>query len=153
MTDSDACKANLAECQDSVKRPRVLLADDHSAILERVASLLQSSFEVVGTATNGRDLILEAQRLRPDIIVSDISMPILSGIDAAHELREAGLKPKLIFLSVHERVEFLRACLAEGALGYVLKSRLAQDLLPAINAALVNRSFISPGFALNPAHP
>jgi DNA-binding NarL/FixJ family response regulator len=131
----------------------VLLADDHSPILERVASLLQSSFEVVGTATNGRDLILEAQRLRPDIIVLDISMPILSGIDAAHELREAGLKPKLIFLTVNERVEFLRACVAEGALGYVLKSRLAQDLLPAINAALVDRPFISPSFALNPAHP
>jgi len=87
---------------------------------------------------------LEAARLQPDLIVLDISMPGLTGIEAAQELREAKSTAKLIFLTVHERVEFVRACLAEGALGYVVKSRLAVDLLPAIREVLAGRRFISP---------
>ena len=124
--------------------PRVLLADDHGPIIERIKSILQSGFDVVGSVDNGRDLVSEAARLKPDVIVLDISMPGLTGIEAAHELREAGSTAKLVFLTVHERVEFVRACLAEGALGYVVKSRLAVDLLPAIREALAGRRFISP---------
>jgi DNA-binding NarL/FixJ family response regulator len=125
-------------------QPRILLADDHGPIIERVTSLLRANFDVVGSVDNGRDLVSEAARLRPDLIVLDISMPGLTGIEAAQELRESGSTAKLIFLTVHERVEFLRACLAEGALGYVVKSRLAVDLLPAIHEALAGRRFISP---------
>jgi DNA-binding NarL/FixJ family response regulator len=125
-------------------QPRILLADDHSPIIERVKSLLQSGFDVVGSVDNGRDLVSEAARLKPDVIVLDISMPGLTGIEAARELREAGSTAKLVFLTVHERVEFVRACLAEGALGYVVKSRLPVDLLPAIHEALAGRRFISP---------
>ena len=125
-------------------QPRVLLADDHDPIIERVRSLLQSGFDVIGSVNNGRDLVSEAARLQPDLIVLDISMPGLTGIEAAQELREAKSTAKLIFLTVHERVEFVRACLAEGALGYVVKSRLAVDLLPAIREALAGRRFISP---------
>jgi DNA-binding NarL/FixJ family response regulator len=127
-----------------VHRPRILIADDHSVVLGRVWALLKSSFEVVGTATNGRDLLAEAERLQPDVIVLDITMPILTGIDAAHELREAGSTVKLVFLTVHEEGAFVRACFAEGGLGYVKKSRLATDLIPAINEALSGRCFISP---------
>lgn len=125
-------------------RPRILLADDHSVVIARVLALLKSGFEVVGTATNGRDLLAEAERLQPDVIVLDISMPILTGIEAAHELHEAGSAVKLVFLTVHEEGAFVRACLAEGGLGYVKKSRLATDLIPAINEALSGRCFISP---------
>ena len=126
------------------EQPRVLLADDHGPIIVRVKSLLQSAFDVVGSVDNGKDLVSEAARLKPDVIVLDISMPGLTGIEAAQELRAAGSTAKLVFLTVHERVEFVRACLAEGALGYVVKSRLAVDLLSAIHEALAGRRFISP---------
>ena len=123
---------------------RILLADDHAPIIDRVTSILEPGFVVVGSVNNGVDLVSEAARLQPDLIVLDISMPGMTGIQAAQELREAGSKAKLVFLTIHERVEFVRACLAEGAFGYVVKSRLAVDLLPAIHEALAGRRFISP---------
>jgi DNA-binding NarL/FixJ family response regulator len=123
---------------------RILLADDHAPMIDRVRSILEPDFDVVGSVNNGADLVSEAARLQPDLIVLDISMPGMTGIQAAQELREGGSKAKLVFLTIHERVEFVRACLAEGALGYVVKSRLAVDLLPAIQEALAGRRFISP---------
>jgi DNA-binding NarL/FixJ family response regulator len=141
---SSETKAVDTAGENRSKQPRVLLADDHGPIIERVRSILQSGFDVVGSVNNGRDLVSEAARLRPDVIVLDISMPGMTGIEAAQELREAKSTAKLIFLTVHERVEFVRACLAEGALGYVVKSRLAVDLVPAIREALAGRRFISP---------
>ena len=141
---SSETKAVDTAGENRTTQPRVLLADDHGPIIERVRSILQSGFDVVGSVNNGRDLVSEAARLRPDVIVLDISMPGMTGIEAAQELREAKSTAKLIFLTVHERVEFVRACLAEGALGYVVKSRLAVDLLPAIHEALAGRRFISP---------
>lgn len=126
-------------------RPRILLADDHQAVLERVRKLLQSLFDVVGAAHTGREMVSEAMRLTPDIIVADISMPDLSGIEAAHELRKMGSAAKLVFLTIHASDEFVDACRSEGALGYVVKSHMKTDLIPAINAALSGRSFISHG--------
>ena len=130
------------EC--SLPKPTVLVADDHSLVLERVVSLLRPDFEVVGTANNGSNLVAEAQRLQPDVIVLDITMPVLNGIEAAHELREIGSTARLVFLTVHEGSAFVEACIAEGAQGYVSKSRLATDLIPAINEALSGHRFISP---------
>jgi DNA-binding NarL/FixJ family response regulator len=127
-----------------VNRPRVLLADDNSSVIERVSALLQPGFEVVGAVANGKELLFESARLLPDVIVLDISMPELSGIEAAHELRSAGSTARVVFLTVQTSVEFVRACLAEGALGYVIKSHLATDLIPAIQHALLGHSFISP---------
>lgn len=127
-----------------MSRPRIMLADDQSSVTERVRALLQPDFDVVGIVSNGKDLLFESARLRPDVIVLDISMPELSGIEAAHELRCLGSMAKVVFLTVQTRVEFVRACLAEGALGYVVKSRLASDLIPAIEDALSGHSFISP---------
>jgi DNA-binding NarL/FixJ family response regulator len=126
--------------------PKVLIADDQDHLRNHLLLLLRN-FQVVGTANNGRDLVAEALRLQPDVIVSDITMPLLSGIEAAHELRESGLTFRFVFLTVHEEPELVRACLAEGALGYVTKSRLRTDLIPAINEALSGRSFVSPGFS------
>ncbi len=130
--------------QALLQRPRVLLADDHQLVLQRVTSLLETVFTVVGAAHDGQEMVTQALRLRPDVIVADISMPGLSGIEAAHQLRQQGSTAKLVFLTIHLEDEFLDACLAEGALGYVVKAHLKTDLIPAINAALSGRSFISP---------
>ncbi len=125
-------------------RPRVLLADDHPPVLDRVASLLKNSFDIVGTVSDGGTLVSEALRLQPDVIVLDITMPVLSGIEAAHKLHEAGSMAKLVFLTVHQESAFVRECFTEGALGYVMKSRLVTDLIPAIKEALANHHFVSP---------
>jgi DNA-binding NarL/FixJ family response regulator len=124
-------------------RPRILLADDHRIMLERVRTLLQATFDVVGAASNGREMVSEALRLNPDVIVADISMPQLSGIEAAHALRERGSTAKLVFLTIPSNDEFVSACLAEGALGYVIKLQMKTDLIPAIKAALAGESFVS----------
>lgn len=126
-----------------MSRPRILLADDHQAMLERVRTLLQSVFDIVGAARTGQEMVSEAMRLSPDVIVADISMPDLSGIEAAQELRKKGSAAKLVFLTIHASDEFVDACLTEGALGYVVKAHMKTDLIPAINAALSGGSFIS----------
>jgi DNA-binding NarL/FixJ family response regulator len=124
-------------------RRRILLADDNPLVLERVTRFLQPTFDVVGVAHNGLEMVVEAMRLNPDIIVADISMPGLDGIEAAHQLREMGAKATMVFLTINESPEFVEACLAEGALGFVVKSHMKADLIPAINAALAGRCFIS----------
>ena len=127
-----------------MSRARVLLADDHSVMLDRVGVLLNPSFEVVGAVPNGQEMISAGIRLDPDVIVADITMPGLSGIEAAQQLREAGCRAKFVFLTIHIEHEFVDACVSQGALGYVLKSHMKTDLIPAIKAALMGRKFISP---------
>jgi DNA-binding NarL/FixJ family response regulator len=125
-------------------KPKVLLADDHPPLLEAATNLLKPHYDLVGIATNGAMLVSETLRLRPDVIVTDITMPIVSGIDAVIELRKSRSSAKVVFLTVHSEEEFLEACMAEGALGYVLKSRMKTHLIPAIDAALDGRTYISP---------
>jgi DNA-binding NarL/FixJ family response regulator len=125
-------------------RPRIFLADDHPAVLKATTALLKAQFEIVGSATDGATLVSEVLRLRPDVIVADITMPILSGIDAAHRLRESAPLAKIVFLTVHSEQQFMEACMAEGALGYVLKAHMKAHLIPAIQAALIGRSYICP---------
>jgi DNA-binding NarL/FixJ family response regulator len=127
-----------------MERPRIIVADDHDVMLDTVSALLQPDFDVVSNVNNGRDLIREAHRLQPDVIVLDITMPVLNGIEAAHKMREAGLTARLVFLTVHEQSSFVNACFDEGALGYVTKSRLRTDLIPAIRDAISGHHFISP---------
>jgi DNA-binding NarL/FixJ family response regulator len=134
----------MEESRLLLDRPRIIVADDHDVMLDIVLSLLQPDFEVVGTVNNGLDLIREAHRLQPDVIVLDITMPVLNGIEAAHKIREAGLTTRLVFLTVHEQSSFVNACFDEGALGYVTKSRLRTDLIPAIRDAISGHHFISP---------
>jgi DNA-binding NarL/FixJ family response regulator len=123
---------------------RILLADDHRPFLNMVEGLLATTYEIVGSVSNGQSLVDAAKRLKPDLIVSDISMPILSGIDASKQLRESGGAAKIIFLTVHSDADFVQTCLAAGAAGYVLKSRIMSDLLHAVQEALAGRIFISP---------
>jgi DNA-binding NarL/FixJ family response regulator len=108
-------------------------------------TLLAPIFHIAGVAHNGRELISEAIRLDPDVIVADISMPEIDGIEAASQLRATGSRAKLVFLTIHTEEEFVNACVAEGALGYVRKTHLKRDLIQAIQAALSGHSFISPG--------
>jgi len=128
----------------STRRPRILLADDHLAVLQRVSMLLRSLFDVVGMVGSGRGMISEAMRLKPDVIVADISMPDMTGIEAARQLRARGSLAKVVFLTIHSESEFIDACMAEGAVGYVVKNHMKTDLIPAINAALTGQSFVSP---------
>lgn len=125
----------------------VLLADDHQAVLRAAAALLEPSFEIVGTVADGKALVDSALRLRPDVLVVDISMPLLNGIEAMQRLREAGLTAKVVFLTVHDDPDFVRAALTFGNIGYVIKPRMASDLIPAIRHALAGRTFISPPVA------
>lgn len=127
-----------------MSQPRVLLADDYPALLQTTTSLLKSEFDVVGTATDGASLVSEALRLRPDIIVTDITMPVMSGIEAVHLLRESAPSAKIVFLTIHSEAEFVKACLDEGALGYVIKSQMRAHLIPAIRAAVVGQTYIDP---------
>ena len=132
----------------SAERPRVLLADDHPAVLALTAAVLADGCLVVGGVGDGQELLTEAERLDPDVIVLDISMPRLDGIEAARQLRRSQRPARLVFLTVHEDADFARAALDAGGLGYVVKARLASDLLPAIRAALADRRFISPTISL-----
>ena len=137
----------------SAERPRVLLADDHPPTLALTADALASECLVVGRVGDGRELLAEAERLRPDVIVLDITMPRLDGIEAARQLRRSQTPARLVFLTVHEDADYARAAVDAGGLGYVVKTRLASDLLPAIRAALVDRPFISPTVPLDEARP
>jgi DNA-binding NarL/FixJ family response regulator len=125
-------------------RPRIFLADDHPAVLKATTALLMSQFDIVGNATDGAALVSEVRRLRPDVIVADIIMPILNGIDAAHQLRQSVPSAKIVFLTVHSEREFIEACMAGGGLGYVLKSHMKSHLIPAIRAALLGQVYICP---------
>jgi DNA-binding NarL/FixJ family response regulator len=122
----------------------VLLADDHEDFLAVVVRHLQPHVAIIRTVSNGQALLEEAVRLVPDVIVLDISMPVLNGIEAARKLRQMGCPARLVFLTVHADEDFVQAALGAGAVGYVLKSELASDLLPCLREALVGRSFVSP---------
>jgi DNA-binding NarL/FixJ family response regulator len=124
-------------------RNRVLIADDLPPVLSTVFSLLEEAFDVVAMEADGRAALSAAINLKPDIVVLDISMPILSGIEVAHELTRLGNKAKIVFLTVHEDTDILRACHAAGGLGYVVKVRMDSDLIPAMEEALAGREFTS----------
>lgn len=125
---------------------RILLADDHSLILEGVRRLIESHYEVVGWAEDGNSLVEAALRLAPNLVILDISMPILNGIDAACEIKKELPATKLVFLSMHANPIYLRKALEAGASGYVLKSGAAEELLTAIEAVRKGGSYVSPGF-------
>jgi DNA-binding NarL/FixJ family response regulator len=122
---------------------RVLLADDHLAVLERVRGILGADFDIVGSVNNGRDALAEAGRLDPDVLVIDISMPILNGFEAADRLRAINRRTKVIFLTVHSDPDFVAAAFSAGASGYVTKSDVTTDLVPAIREALAGRTYVS----------
>ena len=125
-------------------RMRVLLADDHPRILGRLTDLLEPEFKVIAVVGDGQSLIETAKSLQPDLIITDISMPILSGIEAAKKILQRTPQTKIIFLTVHTDPDYVREALELGAVGYVFKSRLVSDLRSAIEEALDGRTYVSP---------
>jgi DNA-binding NarL/FixJ family response regulator len=122
---------------------RVLLADDLPSVLHAVAKLLEGSFEIAGMVSDGQAALDATLALDPDLVVLDISMPNMSGIEVARELKRRGNSAKIVFLTVHEDTDILATCLAAGGLGYVVKVLMETDLIPAMNEALAGREFIS----------
>jgi two-component system response regulator NreC len=123
--------------------PRVLLVDDNEVMLARAASVLKVGCVVVGTARDGSTALEAAQSLLPDVIVLDISMPGMSGLEVAECLRKAGCKAALVFLTVHDEEELIVAARAAGGIGYVVKPRLYSDLMLAVREARAGRPFVS----------
>lgn len=132
--------------------PRVFLADDLRDIRERVKELLKKDFDIVGSAHNGQEAIQAATVLNPELLVLDISMPGLDGIQVASRLRESGCKSKVVFLTMHEDRDYVEAAFSVGALGYVVKSRIASDLIPALQSALRGQKFTSLQPVRNPVN-
>lgn len=125
---------------------RVLLGDDHALILDGLRSALQDQHEIVGLAKDGRALVQAAERLKPDLVVVDISMPLLNGFEAAKQIKKALPHTKIIFLSQHLNPAYLKNALRLGASGYVLKSGATEELQQAIGAALRGNTYITPAF-------
>jgi len=127
-----------------VIRPRILLADEDAEFLNAEIALLRTHFQLVGTASDGASLVSEAQRLKPDVVVVDIGVPVMSGIDAVHKLKESGSTAKFVFLTIDTDEASVNACLNTGARGYVCKSQMKGHLILAIYAVLEDLPYISP---------
>jgi DNA-binding NarL/FixJ family response regulator len=131
-----------------MRHATVLIADDHSVVVEGLRRILdRPEFEVVGVAYDGRALVQAAAQLQPDVIITDVAMPLLNGIDAAREIHKQNRKPKIVFLTMHAEVAYATAALAAGASGYVLKSAASEELINAIRDALNGRIYISKALA------
>lgn len=130
-----------------MKRTRVLLADDHKIILNGLRSLLEPEFELVGKVEDGRALISAAEKLRPDVIVVDVSMPLLNGIEAVRQIKKLDKQVKVIFLTMHLDVTYAIRAFEAGASGYVLKHSASSELLTAIHEAIKGRTYVTPMIA------
>ncbi|MFT5041674.1 MAG: DNA-binding NarL/FixJ family response regulator [Verrucomicrobiales bacterium] len=128
-------------------KPTLLIADDHRMFLEGLRGLLAPHYEIVGEAEDGEELIRQAQKLQPEVIVSDLSMPGLSGLKALRELKRVGVGSKVVIVTMHEEPEFAAEAIQGGAAGYVLKNAASSELLTAIDEALSGGVYITPRLA------
>jgi len=126
-----------------LKKATILLADDHPHFPELIKKLLEPTFEVIGSVCNGQSLIEASLKMKPDVIITDISMPVLNGIEAVVRLRRLGSRSSVIFLTLHSDTDFVRVCFATGANGFVSKPQVFTQLLTAISEVLAGRSFVS----------
>jgi DNA-binding NarL/FixJ family response regulator len=133
--------------RDSIEMIRLLVAEDHQAMREKVVGTLKGEYIIVDVVGDGEEMLTAESKISPDVVVLDISMPVMNGLEAASRLRERESKAKIVFLTVHDEPEYLEAALAAGALGYVIKSRLASDLCLAVREAMAGRRFVSPCLA------
>jgi DNA-binding NarL/FixJ family response regulator len=125
-------------------RPRILMADDHLMLLEAFRALLEPEFEVIGTVTDGRTLLEEFSRLHPDVVLLDVAMPLLNGLDAGRQLKAQRRSVILIYLTMNPDPDLAGEALRLGASGYLLKTSAAHELKQAIHEALRGRSYITP---------
>jgi DNA-binding NarL/FixJ family response regulator len=130
-----------------MKLPRVLLADDHTILTEAFRKLLSSRCEVVGTVSNGRALVEAALTLKPDVVVADIGMPLMNGLEAARQLKDKMPAIKLVFVTMNEDPDIAVEAMRIGASGYLLKSSAASELFQAIQAALRSKTYVTPQIA------
>ena len=130
-----------------MKRIRILLADDHKIVLDGLKSLLEPEFELAGTVGDGRALVSAAEQLHPDVIVVDISMPLLNGIEAVRQIKKLDKQVKVVFLTMHPDVTYAIRAFEAGASGYVLKHSAASELLTAIREAIKGRTYVTPMIA------
>jgi len=131
-----------------MNRWKLLLADDHNIVIEGLRRILDHpDFEIAGVVNNGRSLLRAAQEIQPDIIIADITMPLLNGIDAARQIRKSNPDVKIIFLTMHPDVTFATEALAAGGSGYVLKNSAADELVTAIREAIQGRTYITKSIA------
>jgi DNA-binding NarL/FixJ family response regulator len=128
-------------------RLKVLLADDHRIVAEGLMRLLEPEFELVGVVEDGRALLAAAKALNPDVIVSDISMPELNGVEALEELKKVNPAVRVVFLTMHHNVAYARQAMDAGALGYVLKHSAPDELILAVRAAGVGKTYVTPTIA------
>jgi DNA-binding NarL/FixJ family response regulator len=126
-----------------VDRIRVVLADDHREVIAKIRGILGDEFDIIEAAENGREAVTAVLALDPDIFVTDISMPLLNGLQAARNIQKKNSRVKIIFLTIHEDRDFIAAAFSAGATGYVTKRRLSTDLVVAIQEALKGRAFVS----------
>jgi DNA-binding NarL/FixJ family response regulator len=131
---------------------RVLLADDHVIVLEGLRRVLEPDFEIVGEVADGQALVAATGSLRPDIIVTDISMPLLNGIEAARQIRKTNRRVKIIFLTMHPDVTFAAEALCAGGSAYVLKSSAGAEILSAIQEAWSGRTYVTPSINQEVVH-
>jgi DNA-binding NarL/FixJ family response regulator len=125
-------------------KARLLLADDHTLLLEGIRLLLEPEFDLVGSVEDGQALLVAAKKLKPDIILLDISMPRLNGIDAARQLRKLLPSARLIFVTMHAGADYVTEAFRAGAMGYILKRAAASELLTAIHTVLKGNHYVSP---------
>ena len=145
MQASTKDKNHALEAPDNfTERKRILLADDHSAMTEEVRVLLNDEYEIVGVVDNGKTLVEAAQRLTPDLIITDISMPVMTGFEAVSKIRALGLRTKLIFLTVQASGAYLKKARSLGADGYVLKVYSTEQLPTAVSKVLAGETYFSP---------
>jgi DNA-binding NarL/FixJ family response regulator len=127
-----------------MNRTRILLADDHPLVLDGVEKILEDEFDVVGKVEDGRALVAAAQELRPDVIVTDMTMPLLHGLEACRQLRKLGIASKVIFLTMHADVAYAKEAFQAGASGYLLKRSAASELVDAIHTVIRGQSYLTP---------
>lgn len=130
-----------------MSRPRVLLADDHRIVAEGLSSLLSAEFDLVGTVADGVELLAAVRELAPDVIVADISMPRLNGLEALARLKADDPDVKVVFLTMHSEAAYARRALRAGAAGFVLKHSAVDELVVAVRAALAGQTFVTPAVA------
>lgn len=130
-----------------MKKPRLLLADDHRLVAEGLRGLLEPAYQLVGIVEDGRALLEAADRLVPDVVVADISMPLLNGIEAVRQLKKKNPELAVVFLTMHLDVAYAASAFEAGASGYVLKHSASSELLTAIDSALKGRTYITPMLA------
>src|ERR1700735_4628976 len=127
----------------AVDKIRVVLADHHREVNAKIRGVLGDEFEIIEAAEKGNQAVIAVLELNPDIFVTDISMPVLNGLQAARRIQKTNSRVKIIFLTIHEERDFIAAAFSAGATGYVTKRRLSIDLVPAIEEALKGHTFVS----------